>query len=71
MKVSKNKTNKLKKEALISSTDWMANENVEYANASVAAELNNLHMIHIFENLHTQCYLNGMYCLNMQNKPLH
>ena len=46
----------------------MANENVEYADASIAAELNNLHMIHIFENLHARCYLNGMYHLKTQNK---
>ena len=49
----------------------MANENVEYANASIAAELNNLHMLHMFENLHALCYLNGMYHLKTQNKALH
>ena len=49
----------------------MANENVEYANASIAAERTNLNMIHIFENLRARCYLNGMYHLKTQNKALH
>ena len=49
----------------------MATDNVEYADASIAAELNNLHMIHIYENPHARCYLNGMYHFKTQTKPLH
>ena len=45
----------------ISSTDWLANVNVEYANASTGAQLANFKMIHLFENRRALCTLNVVY----------